>query len=31
MLRPRGSEKEYFMPSGSRTTLASWVTMSTST
>ena len=31
MLRLRGSEKEYFMPSLSRTTWASWVTMSTTT
>ena len=33
ILRLRGSEKEYFIPSssGRRTTLASWVTMSTIT
>ena len=31
MFRLRGSEKEYFIPSERRTTVASWVTMSTST
>ena len=27
MLRVEGSEKEYFIPSSRRTTVASWVTM----